>query len=112
MGDGSEIIIRAMSDKAEKITDILRDFSVKLDDIKSDTELIKEYTLQIEQIFDKVDDLEAYLVDHLASDWEKIKDAYKDYKEGKINQKQFISICIRLIGKRFIKRIIEKVSPI
>ncbi len=112
VGDSSEIIIKAMSDKTEKITEILRDFSEKLDDIKSDTELIKEYTLQIEQIFDKVDDLEAYLVDHLASDWEKIKDAYKDYKEGRINRKQFIGICIKLIGKRFIKRIIEKVSPI
>ncbi len=101
-----------MSDRSEKVMDLLRDFSVKLDDIKSDTELIKEYTSQIEQIFDRVDDLEEYLKDHLDSDWEKIKIAYKEYKERKINRKQFIGNCIRVIGKKFIKKIIEKVSPI
>ena len=112
IGEGSKLVIKAMSDRSEKVTDLLRDFSVKLDDIKSDTELIKEYTSQIELIFDSVGDLGAYLKDHLASDWEKIKDDYTDYKEGKITRKQLIGIGIKAIGKRFVKKIIEKVSPI
>jgi len=110
--EGSKLVVKAMSDRSEKVTDLLRDFSVKLDDIKSDTELIKEYTSQIDLIFDSVDDLEVYLKDHLASDWEKIKDDYTDYKEGTITRKQLIGIGVKTIGKRFVKKIIEKVSPI
>ncbi len=112
VGEGSKLVINAMSDRSEKVTDLLRDFSVKLDDIKSDIELIKEYTSQIELIFDSVDDLEAYLKDHLASDWEKIKDAYAAYKEGTITQKELIGRGVKAIGKRFVKKIIEKISPI
>jgi len=112
VGEGSKLMVKAMSDRSEKVTDLLRDFSVKLDDIKSDTELIKEYTSQIELIFERVDDLETYLKDHLASDWEEIKDAYADYKEGIITRKQLIGIGIKTIGQRFVKKIIEKVSPI
>ena len=61
MEEGSKLVIRAMSDRTEKITDLLKDFSIKLDDIKSNTELIKEYTSPIEEIFNKQLDLEAYL---------------------------------------------------
>jgi uncharacterized protein YktB (UPF0637 family) len=110
--EGSKLVVKAMSDRSEKVTDLLRDFSIKLDDIKSDTELIKEYTSQIELIFDNVDDLEAYLKDHLASDWEKIKADYTAYKEGIITRKQLIGRGVKTIGKRFVKKIIEKVSPI
>ena len=105
MKKGSKLVIKAMSDKAEKITDLLKDFSIKLDDIKNDTELIKEYTSQIEEIFDKQVDLEAYLKTHLASGWEKIKDSYQDYKTGKIDRKELIKRGIKLLGKTFIKNI-------
>ena len=101
--DGSQLVVKAMSDKAAKVTDLLKDFSIKLDDIKSDTELIKEYTSQIEDLMDKTEDLEAFLIKHLASDFEKIRFAWKDYKEGKINKKGLIKNGIKIIGKRFIK---------
>ncbi|MHA1150740.1 MAG: tetratricopeptide repeat protein [Promethearchaeota archaeon] len=110
--NGSQLVVKAMSDRSEKVTDLLRDFSIKLDDIKSDTELIKEYTSQIETILDNQENMEAYLKDHLGSDFEKIKDAWQDYKEGKINKKQLIGQGIKVIGKKFIKKMLEKVSPI
>ena len=109
--EGSKLVIKAMSDRSEKITDILRDFSVKLDDIKSDTELIKEYTSQIEDIFDtiqKIEDLEEFLKKRLATDWEKLKDAWQDYKTGKTGRKELIKQGIKILGKRFIKKIIKK----
>jgi len=105
MEEGSKLVIRAMSDKGDKITDLLKDFSIRLDDIKNDTELIKEYTSQIEEIFDKQVDLEAYLKSHLASGWEKIKDSWQDYKTGKIDRKEFIKHGIKLLGRTFIKNI-------
>ena len=101
--------------RSEKVTDLLRDFSGKLDDIKSDTELIKEYTSQIEDLFDelgRLEDIEAYLKDHLASDWEKLKYAWQDYKAGEIDRTQLIWQGIKVIGKRFIPKILARVIPI
>ncbi len=106
---GSTLVIKAMSDRAEKVTDLLRDFSGKLDDIKSDTELIKEYTSQIEEIFDKVENVEDFLMDHLGSDFERIKSVWQDYKAGKVGRKEVIMVGIKTIGKRFIKAIVGKI---
>jgi hypothetical protein len=115
MEEGSKLVVKAMSDRSEKVTDLLRDFSWKLDDIKSDTELIKEYTAQIELIFDelgRLEDIEIYLKAHLSSDFEKIKFAWEEYKAGKIDRKQLIWQGIKVIGKRFIPKILAKVIPI
>ena len=106
--DGSKLVVKAMSDRAEKLTDLLKDFSIKLDDIKSDTELIKEYTSQIEEIFEKTEDLEMFLKTRLATDFQKIKNAWEDYKTGKIGKKELIIEGIKIIGKRFVKKIIGK----
>jgi len=105
MEEGSKLVIKAMSDRGEKITDLLKDFSIRLDDIKNDTELIKEYTSQIEEIFDKQVDLEAYLKSHLGSEWEKIKDSWQDYKTGKIDKKDLIYRGIKLLGRTFIRSV-------
>ena len=51
--ENTKLIIKAMSRREEKLIDLLKDLSVKCDDIKSDTELIKEYSSQIEEIFHK-----------------------------------------------------------
>lgn len=56
--EGTKIIIKGMSGMIEKVTDILREISAKCNDIKSDTELIKEYTSQIEDLFTKLDKVE------------------------------------------------------
>ncbi len=105
MEEGSKLVIKAMSDRGDKITDLLKDFSIRLDDIKNDTELIKEYTSQIEEIFDKQVDLEAYLKSHLGSGWEKIKDSWQDYKTGKIDKKELIYRGIKSLGRTFIRNV-------
>lgn len=108
-----------IKNKSEKSLDILlgikkdiKELIDKIDDIKSDTELIKEYTEPIEEIFSHIEDLEKYLKDHLASDWEKIKDIYDEYIRKEISRRQFIKKCIKIIGNRFIKKVLEKFSPI
>ncbi len=79
-----------------------------LHDIKDDTELISYYTSYIEDIFDKTEDIEEFLKSHLANEFEKIKYAWKDYKDGKINKKELIKTGIKQIGKKFVKIFINK----
>ena len=79
--------------------------------IKSDTELIKEYTSVLEEMFDMIDDLEEFLKYHLANDFEKIKAAWQDYEDGKITRKQLIGHGIKILGKQFIKKLLGKINP-
>lgn len=105
---GTRMLVKVMSDREEKLIDLMRDLKLRMDDIKSDTELIKEYTSQIEVILDSFDDMEEYLKDHLASDWERIKTAWQEYKEGKIGKKELIIKGVKGIGKKFINVIINR----
>ena len=89
-----------------KIIDILKDFNLKLDDIKSDSELIKEYSEQLEKIFDKTKDLEAFLIGQLGSDFVNIKFAYQAYKAGEMSRAALIKEGLKMIGKKFIKKIV------
>ena len=80
-----------------------------LHEIKDDTELISQYTSYIEDVFDKTENIEEYLKSHLASEFEKIQSAWQDYKEGKIDKREFIKTGIKEIGKKFIKIFIKKI---
>lgn len=79
-----------------------------LHEIKDDTELISQYTSYIEDVFDKTEDIEEFLKSHLASEFEKIRNAWQDYKEGKIEKREFIKTGIKEIGKKFVKIFIKK----
>lgn len=100
--ENSETVIKLL----KGIKETQSNHGVKLDDIKSDTELIKEYTSQIEEIFVKTKDLEGFLKQHLASDFEKLKFAWHDYKSGNISMKGLIKEGIKICGYRFVKKII------
>ena len=105
---GSKLVVNAMSNEAAKLTDILKDCSIKLDDIKSDTALIKEYSSQIEDIFEKLEkleDIEKYLQEKLANDWDKIKETWQQYKSKEIDLKEFLKDGIKIVRKCFIKKI-------
>jgi len=101
--DNTLVIIKGMSDKVEKLTDLLRDINVKCDSIKSDTILIKQYTEQISGLIDGIKDLESYLRKRIGSDVDKIKVALDDYRNGKIKKVTLITKCIGVLGKRFVK---------
>jgi len=106
---GSQLVVNAMSNETAKVTDILKDCSIKLDEIKSDTQLIKEYSSQIEDIFEKLEkleDIENYLQQKLASDWDKIKGTWQRYKSKEIDLMEFLKDGTKIVGKRFIKKIL------
>ena len=109
MGESTSVVVKAMSEDGDKLTDILKDMSVKLDDIKSDTELTLTYTEQIEIVFDKLDNLENFLIAKLGNEFDAIKADYHDYKSGKITRKELIKRGIILLGKRFVKKIVATV---
>jgi len=90
------------------LIDITLDAVDVLRGIKDDTELISQYTSYIEQVFDKIEDIEDYLKSHLASEFEKIRNAWQDYKEGKIDKRELIKIGLKQIGKKFLKIFIQK----
>jgi len=109
LDQGSKLVVNAMSNKFAKLTDVLKDCSVKLDEIKSDTQLIKEYSSQIEDIFEKLEkleDIENYLQQKLASDWDKIKETWQRYKSKEIDIMEFLKDGTKIVGKRFIKMIL------
>lgn len=85
---------------------VLAQILEKLDDVKSDTELIKEYTSYIEQIMDKQEDLEDFMIKRLGSDFDVLKHAWSDYKAGKIGKAGLIGQGIKLLGKKFIKKLL------
>lgn len=79
-----------------------------LHEIKGDTELISQYTSYIEDIFDKTENIEEYLRSHLGTEFEKIRNAWQDYKEGKIDKRELIKTGIKEIGKKFVKIFLKK----
>ncbi|MHA1235115.1 MAG: tetratricopeptide repeat protein [Promethearchaeota archaeon] len=106
---GSKVVVNAMSKVSAKNIDLLKECSIKLDEIKSDTQLIKEYSSQIGDIFEKLeklDDIENYLQQKLASDWDKIKDTWQRYKSKEIDLMEFLKDGTKIVGKRFIKKIL------
>lgn len=108
---GTTLVIKAMSDIMEKLMDILSHISGQCDEIKSNTELLKEYVPRIDEIFAKLgtlDNIEQYLKEHLATDWEKIKDAWNKYKAKTILLRDFLGILLKISGKKAIKHLIEK----
>ena len=59
-------------------------------------------------IEDFQENMEDYLIKRLGTLWDKVKDAYGDYKTGKITKKQMIAKCLKTTGKKFAKAIIGR----
>jgi hypothetical protein len=100
-----------MSEMMEKLMDILTHISSQCDEIKSNTELIKEYLPLFEDIFTKLgtlDNIELYLKEHLATDWEKIKGIWKEYKAKNIGLKELIAVILKISGKKALKILVDK----
>lgn len=108
---GSKLTVSTMSNEGAKLFDIVKEYGVTLDEIKSDTQLIKDYSSQIGDIFEKLEkleDIEKYLQEKLASDWDKIKETWQRYKSKEIDIMEFLKDGTKVVGKRFIKKILGK----
>ncbi|MFX1376959.1 MAG: leucine-rich repeat domain-containing protein [Promethearchaeota archaeon] len=105
-----DLEIKGNFEKADEIKQQIDSLRNQFRDAHNQLELkLDEIILNIDQIFDKTDNLEEYLKSHLASDFEKIKDKWHDYKAGKISRKDLIIDSLKVVGMKFIKMIIGKV---
>ncbi|MFX1275077.1 MAG: hypothetical protein ACFFAT_08545 [Promethearchaeota archaeon] len=106
----TKLIIKAMSDREEKLMDLLKDINEKCDDLKSTNELILEYSGKIENVLDSIEDPSLFLTHRLGeNESNKIIAAWEDYKKGKINKKEFIMEGVKTSGKKFLKAFIGKI---
>jgi len=104
--ENTHLILKSMSKKIDKLYDINREISSKCDEIKTDTEIITEYMPLIKDIFQDVkrlEEIENYMKEHLATDWEKLKNAWEEYKTKKISLKEFLKETVKVAGKRALK---------
>jgi hypothetical protein len=106
MEEHTNLILKSMSTKMEKLYDINKDISAQCFDIKTDTELISEYMPLLEEIFEKVgqlDEIEEYLRENLGSTWVRLKNAWEDYKQKKIPLKGFLKRLLKVGGGKILK---------
>ena len=75
--------------------------------IENTEKVLQNQNITDSYITNKLDELEQYLITHLASDWEKIKEAWENYKKGKIKKKELINLGLKTIGKNFINIFIK-----
>jgi len=61
------------------------------------------------KILEKQDLTEEFLKKYLASDWDKIRISWKEYREGNINKKELIKKIIKTVGILGVKKLIKKV---
>jgi len=85
----------------------------KLDKIEETTEAIKTDTLcilidvsqiakMIEIAIDDITNIEEYMKQYLGSDWQKIKHHWQKYKDGEITKNEFVKLCLKSVGLRFV----------
>jgi len=67
--------------------------------------LSEEILSSLEEFINRYEITEKFLKDHLGSDWEKMKESWKDYRKGLIGKKELLKRGILAGGKKFIKLI-------
>jgi len=82
-------------EKFESFINLYSNLEILLEDISNDL---------LEHIKD-LDELENFLIDKLGSDYDKIKDIWSDYKNGKIGKKELFKREIKLVGPKALKLI-------
>ena len=70
------------------------------------SENIESIINKVDVILDNEDDLKTFLYEKLASDWDKIRDTWQDYKDGKIDKKGLLKHALKMTGKKFLGALI------
>lgn len=92
---GIEEIKMDLNEKFETFFDLYSKLESIIEDISNDIiEYIKDF-----------DELQNFLIEKLGSDYEKIKDIWSDYKNGKVGKKELFKRIIKLAGPKALKLI-------
>ena len=108
----SKIYLRVMGNKEWMLNEILSDLDNKFYALKTVTELLREYSEDIENFIDQLENLEEFLKENLGEEIEKIEEIMHQYLNKQIDKDEFIKKGIQLLGKRFIVLFIENLRKI
>lgn len=108
----SKVFITVKGKRDWVLREILKDIDLKLIELKSKTELIRNYSGKIISLMEGINDVERFLRRHLGSSVKHIEEIIKQYKNKEINEEEFIIKGTQLIGKDFITVFLRNISLI
>ncbi|MFX1234495.1 MAG: toll/interleukin-1 receptor domain-containing protein [Promethearchaeota archaeon] len=108
----NKVFIKAEGRREWVLNEILKDINMKLIELKSTNELIRDYSEQLVSLLDQIGDIEKFLRKNLSIDFKKIVSILTQYNENEIEKEEFIIKCTQLVGKSFITAFIENRHPI
>ena len=106
------VVITAKGKRDWVLKEILRDIDFKLIELKSKTELIRNYSEKVVSLMKDIADIEKFLRRHLGSSVKHIEEILKQYKNKELNEEEFIIKATQSIGKEVIIIFLNNVSSI
>ncbi|MFX0073987.1 MAG: toll/interleukin-1 receptor domain-containing protein [Candidatus Hermodarchaeota archaeon] len=94
------------------LKELLKDIDSKLLEMKSKTELLRNYSGKIISLLQWIPDIERFLRRHLASNIKYIEDTIEQLNRGDINNEEFVIKGTQLLGKNFISVFINNIPLI
>ena len=94
------------------LKELLKDIDSKLIEMKSRTELLRNYSGKIISLLQGMPDIERFLRRHLASNIKYIEETIDQFNKGEINDEEFVIKGTQLLGKNFITVFINNIPLI
>lgn len=108
----NKVFINAMGKREWVLNEILKDINLKLIDLKSINELIRDYSEKIVSLLSQIEDIEKFLRRNLGSEVKQIEEIITQYNENMIDKEQFILKGTQIVGKNFITVFIRNLNLI
>jgi hypothetical protein len=108
----SKVFITIKGKRDWVLKEILKDIDAKLIEIKSKVELIRNYSGRIISLLEWISDIEKFLRKYLGSNVKYIEETINQFKNGEINEEEFVIKGTQLLGKGFITVFIKNVPYI
>ncbi len=103
----SKVYLRIMGNKEWMINAIINDLNNKLFELKSVTELLRDYSENIKNFINQTDNLEDFFSKNLGIEIKNVEDILNQYLDKQILIDEFIKRGVQILGKPFLLIFIE-----
>ncbi len=110
--DSSSVLLDLKGKRDWVLKEILKDIDLKLIELKSKTELIRNYSNKVISLMKNIPDIERFLRKNLGSSIKKVEELITQYKNKEFDEEQFIIKATQSIGKDFIIVFLRNISLI
>ena len=110
--ENSTVLLNLKGKREWVLKEILKDIDLKLIELKSKTELIRNYSDKVISLMENVIDIERFLRNNLGSSIKKVEELITQYKNKEFDEEQFIIKGTQSIGKDFIIVFLRNMSLI